>query len=109
MKPDPQNKALRAAWRAWYSTPEWQQIRARQLRLEPHCRMCAEAGVRTKADTVDHVVRHRGDRCLFFGGPFQSLCKRCHDTRKQSEEKLGYSTKLGADGLPSDPRHPFNR
>ncbi len=110
MKPDPQNKAKpRAAWRGWYSTPEWQTIRARQLRLEPRCRTCAEAGVLTPATVVDHITRHRGDRRLFFSGPFQSLCKRCHDTSKQQAERLGYSTKLGADGLPTDPAHPFNR
>lgn len=71
--------------------------------------MCAEAGVKTRAAIVDHVERHRGDRARFFGGPFQSLCKPCHDRAKQQQEKLGYSTKIGADGLPVDPLHPFNR
>jgi hypothetical protein len=102
-------RRLNHPWRAWYSTKEWQQIRAKQLRIEPNCRICAEAGVRTPADIVDHITRHRGDRALFFGGPFQSLCKACHDRTKQQAEKLGYSTKIGPDGLPSDPRHPFNR
>lgn len=108
MKPAPLNKA-RAPWRAWYQTPQWAAIRKRQLAAEPWCRMCAEADMRTRARVVDHVKPHRGDRALFFGGPFQSLCKRCHDSAKQQAETLGYSTKIGPDGLPTDPRHPFNR
>ncbi len=71
--------------------------------------MCAKAGVKTPARVVDHIKRHRGDRRLFFGGPFQSLCKHCHDSTKQRMERLGYSNEIGADGLPVDPRHPFNR
>jgi 5-methylcytosine-specific restriction endonuclease McrA len=112
MKSRHYDKARRAAnsWRQWYSTPAWQVIRQNRLRIEPCCRMCAEAGVKTKATTVDHVHRHRGNHSLFFDfRNTQSLCKRCHDSTKQAEEVRGYSTKIGADGLPADPRHPFNR
>ncbi|RWN34526.1 MAG: HNH endonuclease [Mesorhizobium sp.] len=96
-------------WRAWYQTKEWFVIRARQLRREPFCVFCARTGVRTPATICDHIERHRGDRFRFFAGPFQSLCKRCHDSAKQSEEINGYSSAVGADGCPQDPRHPFNR
>lgn len=112
MKPKNYDKARRAAkpWRGWYNTPQWQQIRARRLAIEPCCRFCAEAGVRTQATTVDHVQRHCGNRVLFFDLlNTQSLCKPCHDSTKQAEEARGYSTKIGADGLPTDPKHPFNR
>lgn len=110
MKPAPRTKDLTARpWRALYSTPEWASIRARQLTIEPHCRFCARDGLKTRATTVDHVERHRGNRARFFGGPFQSLCKPCHDGEKQRLELHGYSTKIGADGLPMDPLHPFNR
>lgn len=103
-------RAARYPWRAWYSTPEWKALRAAQLRREPHCRFCAEAGAKTPADTVDHTVRHRGRRDLFFDPRnLASLCKRCHDSTKQQAEALGYSTKVDANGLPTDPRHPFNR
>ena len=71
--------------------------------------MCAAAGVKARATVVDHIQRHRGNRALFFGGPFQSLCKGCHDGAKQQEERIGYSTAIGADGMPTDARHPFNR
>ncbi len=53
---------------------------------------------------------HRGDRKLFWdSGNWQSLCKKCHDKHKQREERRGYSAAVGADGWPSDPRHPANR
>ncbi|RWP80467.1 HNH endonuclease [Mesorhizobium sp.] len=96
-------------WRQWYRTREWFAIRARQLRREPFCAFCARAGVRTLAAVCDHVERHRGDRVRFYAGPFQSLCKACHDSTKQAEERSGYSSTVGADGYPEDPRHPFNR
>ncbi len=70
--------------------------------------MCAAEGVKTKAIVADHIKPHRGNAALFWSGPFQSLCKRCHDSTKQRAERLGYSTAIGLDGLPSDPRHPFN-
>ncbi|MER8699698.1 HNH endonuclease [Mesorhizobium sp. M1273] len=95
-------------WRQWYKTREWYAIRARQLRREPHCAICARAGVKTPATICDHDVRHRGDRQKFFAGPFSSLCKACHDSNKQKTEIHGYSSDVGADGIPADARHPFN-
>lgn len=71
--------------------------------------MCAVGGFRTTATVVDHVEPHRGDPTKFWSGPFQSLCSHHHNAAKQRVEKLGYSTELGADGLPIDPLHPFNR
>lgn len=112
MKDRSQYDAKRRAsqpWRAWYRTKEWFIIRARQLRREPYCAFCARAGIRTPAIVADHVERHRGDRFRFFNGRLQSLCKGCHDSAKQQEEHAGYSSDVGADGLPLDPRHPFNR
>ena len=50
-----------------------------------------------------------------LSGPFwdpdnwQALCKSHHDGAKQSEDRRGYSTAVGADGWPLDPRHPVNR
>jgi 5-methylcytosine-specific restriction enzyme A len=109
MKPQHQDKARRP-WRHWYSTPEWRAIRAERLAIEPHCRMCVAEGRKTPAAIVDHVTPHRGRRELFFDlRNTQSLCKPHHDRDKQREELHGYSTKIGADGLPVDPRHPFNR
>nr|WP_245581848.1 hypothetical protein [Phyllobacterium phragmitis] len=35
----------------------------------------------------DHVTPHRGDEELFWSGPFQTLCKPCHDRDKQRMER----------------------
>jgi hypothetical protein len=114
MKPSFSSQSIRPdrsgkpAWAAWYGTTRWKALRAAHLSAEPFCRMCAAAGVKTRAVVLDHIEPHRGDPRRFWGGPFQSLCKRHHDSEKQHAEKLGYGTELGPDGLPLDPRHPFN-
>ena len=41
------------------------------------------------ASVCDHIVPHKGNKELFFAGPFQSLCKKCHDGTKQRLEKSG--------------------
>ena len=38
----------------------------------------------------------------------ESVCKQHHDGEIQSEECLGFSKRVGADGWPVDPRHPEN-
>lgn len=76
----------RYAWRALYSTSRWQRIRERQLGDHPLCAMCWGDEVVTPATVCDHVEPHGGDEVKFFAGPFQSLCKPCHDSTKQAEE-----------------------
>ena len=39
----------------------------------------------------------------------ESVCWRCHSGAIQSEEVLGYDTTIGADGWPSDPKHPMSK
>lgn len=97
-----------APWRAWYKAPAWRRIRRNQFKAEPNCRFCAELGRIRAATIVDHVRPHRGNWLAFWAGPFQSLCKDCHDGRKQREERDGFSRRVGEDGWPSDPLHPFN-
>lgn len=97
-------------WRAWYSERAWFKLRSHQLKLEPSCRFCRQAGVYSAAEIVDHVQPHKGKRELFFApANLQSLCKRCHDSTKQQAEKRGYDTRIGLDGLPVDRNHPFFR
>lgn len=74
-------------WRAWYSLPVWKAIRARQLAEEPFCRRHARRGQMVVATTVNHVEPHRGDWDKFISGPFESLCKTCHDSEVQREER----------------------
>lgn len=77
------------------------------MKQEPMCRICFGAGIYEPGTIVDHIKPHRGDAELFFDpANLQSLCKLHHDSAKQQEERLGYSTQIGMDGRPVDPRHP---
>ena len=76
-------------WRRWYSTKRWRGRRDEQLSDEPLCAMHLAKGEIVAATVADHVVPHRGDEALFFDGALQSLCKPCHDSAKQREERGG--------------------
>lgn len=75
-------------WRSFYKTARWQAIRLQQLSSEPLCRFCMRDGRIEAAAIVDHIEAHRGCEVKFFAGPFQSLCKRCHDSEKQRSERF---------------------
>lgn len=93
-----------------YNTAAWKRQRAAQLRAHPLCRMHLELGQVVGATIADHVVPHRGDREFFFNGQLQSLCKRCHDSAKQAQEKGdGLLRGAGLDGKPLDLNHHWNR
>jgi 5-methylcytosine-specific restriction endonuclease McrA len=96
-------------WDAWYSSRRWARIRRHQLLAHPLCKYCLERGIVTPAEICDHVEPHRGDVNKFWLGPFQSLCKRCHDSTKRFVETRGYRPGVGLDGWPLDPNHPANR
>lgn len=84
--------------RRWYKTARWQRLRAAQLQAYPLCAMCP--GV-VPATICDHVQPHRGDETKFWTGPFQSLCKPCHDSDKQRIENGNKpKARIGADGWP---------
>lgn len=83
-----------------YCSSRWLSIRKRQLDEEPLCRLCAEEGIVTPADTVDHLVNHKGDLVLFFDGKVQSLCKPCHDRHAQRRDRGVDITPTGLDGWP---------
>lgn len=69
--------------------------------------MCAAVGIVKEATVADHVVPHKGDINLFWG-PLQSLCQQHHSGSKaQQEGRRGYATDIGADGYPTDKRHPW--
>jgi 5-methylcytosine-specific restriction protein A len=98
-------------WRAWYHTPRWRALRAAQLRSHPTCEMCKTRGIDRPATVCNHINRHEGDLVAFWQGPFNSLCKQCHDSDQQRIEG-GNQPRSFADsnGWPRDPRHPwFNR
>jgi 5-methylcytosine-specific restriction enzyme A len=82
-----------------YNTARWQRLREAQLQAEPLCAMCHPR--LTPATVCDHIEPHNGDLAKFWAGPFQSLCKRCHDSDKQRMEK-GFKPRpsIGLDGWP---------
>jgi 5-methylcytosine-specific restriction protein A len=86
-------------YKRWYKTARWQRLRAAQLYADPLCSMCKPRIV--AATVCDHVEPHRGDETKFWNGPFQSLCKRHHDSDKQRIEKGGKpKPTIGNDGWP---------
>jgi len=88
-------------WRAWYTTARWQRTRAAQLRAHPMCVMCKARGVDRPATVCNHITKHDGDASLFWSGPFNSLCKQCHDSDQQRIEGGGRARALvDVDGWP---------
>lgn len=76
------------AWRAWYKTSRWQKLRWSILVRDCFtCKLCGWIGNDTSFLVCDHVEPHRGDEDKFWAGPFQTLCKACHDKDKQREER----------------------
>ena len=63
-----------------------------------------------RATVVHHRIAHKGDWQLFIDPEnLESVCKPCHDSEAQQQERVGYSTRVDAAGIPEDPNHPFNR
>jgi hypothetical protein len=96
-------------YRQLYKTAQWSSIRKQQLSEHPLCARHLSRSLIVPATVVHHKEPHRGDRERFFSGPFESLCKACHDGPTQSAERLGYSNEIGDDGWPVDAKHPANR
>lgn len=77
-------------WRRWYKTKRWQRLRwSVLLRDQFTCRMCGRLMQDSSQLHCDHVERHRGDEAKFWAGPFQTLCARCHNSKKQRIERRG--------------------
>ena len=98
-----------------YHTQRWQATRERILLRDKYtCQQCdcGLTGGRThpRAAVVHHLIPHHGEAELFWcdDDGLEASCKRCHDGTLQREEARGYSDRIGADGLPVDPAHPFH-
>lgn len=97
-------------WRHLYKRAGWQRLRGEQLAAFPCCRYCEAMGRKRLAQVVDHKVPHKGDEALFFDpNNLQSLCKRCHDSAKQTLERSGVLPGCDSGGQPIDPGHHWNR
>jgi len=82
-------KRANEPYRKWYKRKAWKGPggrRAQQLKAEPLCEMCPSDS-RQLATIADHVEPHRGDHGKFWFGRLQSLCKPCHDSKKQRIER----------------------
>lgn len=75
--------------RKWYSTKRWQRLRWSVLVRDLFtCALCGRVEGNTSLLVADHKVPHRGDEALFWDeSNLQCLCKRCHDSVKQREER----------------------
>lgn len=62
----------------------WQKLRAQHLAKQPYCQceQCKRLGLSTKANTVDHIVPHRGDdRLRLDPNNLQSMTRSHHSTK----------------------------
>lgn len=73
--------------RKLHKTKRWQVLRMSILQRDQFtCQLCGHTDGDTSKLVCDHVEPHRGDVAKFWAGPFQTLCKPCHDGQKQKEE-----------------------
>lgn len=87
-------------WRRWYKTARWQKLRMSVLIAhEFTCEMCGCVKGDTSQLVCDHIDPHGGDHEKFWNGPFQALCKECHDSRKQSIDRAGKKAAFFPDWL----------
>lgn len=98
------------AYRHLYKTAAWQRQRwAILVRDQFTCQSCGRLEGKTSQLVADHKTPHRGDLDLFWSeANLWTLCKPCHDSAKQSEERTGL-IKGSINGRPKDPNHPWNK
>jgi 5-methylcytosine-specific restriction protein A len=66
---------------AFYNSKPWKDARATQLRLEPHCRVCAMLGIRTPAREVDHILAIEAGGHPLNPANLRSLCRKHHSQK----------------------------
>lgn len=88
-------------WRKWYSSAAWANsidagdpydgLRIRTFKRDGFkCQMpgCGRIEGRSHLLVCDHIEPHKGDRVKFFDpNNVQTLCKPCHDSDKQRQER----------------------
>ena len=86
-------RAIYSPWRKLYNTARWRALRlsifARDLFTcqWPGCGRCTSNTLQLVAD---HREPHRGDEALFWSETnLWTLCRPCHDRRKQRAERAG--------------------
>jgi len=83
----PKEKESRPAASRGYNR-DWRRARLDYLERNPLCVECRREGRFVRADVVDHIVPHRGDRRLFWDSDnWQSLCKHHHDVKTRTTDR----------------------
>jgi 5-methylcytosine-specific restriction protein A len=95
--------------RKWYGTAAWRNRRRIQLSERPLCEECLKRNTIASATVADHNPPHNGVWAAFIAGPLRSLCKPCHDTIAQREQKGERLGGVDATGRPTALDHYWNR
>jgi 5-methylcytosine-specific restriction endonuclease McrA len=85
-------------WRKWYSLAAWSRLRLEVfVRDGFECRACHHIEPTGRQLVADHILPHRGDRARFWAASnIQTLCKPCHDSVKQREERASAQGRGGS-------------
>jgi 5-methylcytosine-specific restriction enzyme A len=88
---------------------KWQRASKSFLANNPLCVTCLKVGKLSPSTVVHHTVRHGGDMKLFWNSRnWQGLCKQCHDSIGQSQDKGTYNP-INIDGFPENPSHHWEK
>lgn len=100
--PQPDNRSAEAAeYRKLYKTARWQHFREWYLDQHPLCVHCLLSETVELATVVHHADGgHKGNIQKFWDGPFEALCKPCHDRNGQLEDNGKKVIHFGPDGWP---------
>ena len=86
-------------WQDWYQTRQWKERRLAFLQEHPFCVDCIKEERPlhlSTANTVDHIVPHRGDEQLFWDeSNWQPMCGE-HHSRKTASEDGGFGNRRQA-------------
>ena len=72
----------RPSWYRLYECKRWRDQRLIYLMDNPLCVVCAKDGRITPANTIDHIIDHKGCYDLFWDvSNWQSTCASCHSKK----------------------------
>ena len=76
-------------------TPDWRRARAEYLADHPYCECddCRESHAPQRADTVDHIVPHRGDPARFWDRSNWRAMSWAHHSRKTAASDGGFGNR----------------
>lgn len=76
-------------WRKWYRIARWSKLRMQIFVRDMFtCQICRRIEPNTSQLVCDHIEPHHGNEHLFWDDAnLQCLCKTCHDSAKQKQER----------------------